>query len=134
MGKIKFFVIIVMVFVSQIIGHYAKASDNKDGENYSWKNKTIVVSKVAKHQNLPEILDEYAEKGYCIIGPLQVTNISSKYIYLYRRGRVDKDNVKILNENDKKGVQLYNGDWVYLLRKGERVILIKTRKKESKNE
>ena len=98
------------------------------------KIKTIVVSKVAKHQNLPEILDEYAEKGYCIIGPLQVTNISSKYIYLYRRGRVDKDNVKILNENDKKGVQLYNGDWVYLLRKGERVILIKTRKKESKNE
>ena len=88
----------------------------------------------SKVKSLPQILDEYAKKGYTITGPVEVTELGSDYIKLYRSGLIR--GIKELKVRDKKGKPaiLHKGDQVYVIRKGNRVIIIKLPLRKMENE
>ncbi len=87
-----------------------------------------------KAKTLVQILDQYAKRGYTVIGPVEITDVTRDYLIPFHMQKIKKTkHIKII---DKKGkhVKLRKGDIVYIIKKGKKVIIIKASFKINKNE
>ena len=90
-------------------------------------------TKKIKHKTLSEILEKYSQQGFSIVGPVQIENITHAYIKCYEFKKIRKKNVKIINKKGKP-VPLCKNDWVYVLEKEDKTIIIKIPKEKIKME
>ncbi len=75
-----------------------------------------------KAKKLTQILDQYAKKGYVIVGPVE---IDMREIKKTKR-------LEIINKEGKP-TNLRRGDRVYIIKKGEKTIIIKLPFKKMEN-
>ena len=101
-----------------------------------WNNilfaNQINIPKHNKKKPLIIILQEFTKKGFKIIGPVKVSKISKGEIILYRHGKFPRRKVKIINQYRMKE-SLKCGDKVYILKKNNKIILIKLPREVSNN-
>ncbi len=104
---------------------------NLFSENLSFKNKKWVE----KRPSLKEVLTYYSQKGYIILGPVEIIYVDANKIVIYRQFSVNLKKIStiIINEN-LKPTKLKKYDYIYFLKKGKKIIIIKTKRTRAKND
>ncbi|GEM_PF-5314756 len=83
-----------------------------------------------------KLLMEYEKKGFSIVGPIQVEKVNSDCVFLYQFKKIcrtEKTKLTIIDK-DGKCAKIRENDWVYVLKKGKEVVLIKIQKRKRKND
>jgi hypothetical protein len=82
---------------------------------------------------LHEIINNYKDEGYSIIGPLQVTKVPSRgVVCFYKHKPVKYHKVNVVNDEGQKA-NLDKYDRVYLIQKNRNIILIKLSAEDKSN-
>ncbi len=101
-----------------------------------WNSKLLAgpinTPKHNKKKPLIILLQEFKNRGFKIIGPVEVSKISKEEIILYKHGKYSKRKAKIINQYRIKE-NLKPGDKVYILKKNHHIILIKLSKEVANN-
>lgn len=77
-------------------------------------------------------LQGYRAEGYTVIGPVQYLDRTKGFISFYRQSPVAYTRLRVINAIGIP-TSIKRGDFVYLLSKKGRIILIRLKQKENKN-
>ena len=90
---------------------------------------------IQKRDILISTLDEYAAKGYNIIGPVDVVDLNDDFVSIFKIGSFELSKVQVKTFSKKGGLiqglvgtDLFVGRKVYVIRRGKEVIIICTPK------
>lgn len=91
--------------------------------------------RIPEQDGLPQIqnlLNDYKNNGYKVLGPLQYLGKTPEKVQLYRNASVPYEELNII---DKKGEQYFlrKNDFVYVLSKNSHVVLIHVDREGGKN-
>ncbi len=81
---------------------------------------------------LNNLLTEYQEQGYDVTGPVQFLEKTKKQIIFFRQAPVSFRRLSIISPDGRRAF-LKRYDYVYVLSKEEKVVLIYLEKKETDN-
>jgi hypothetical protein len=78
-------------------------------------------------------INEYREKGYTILGPVQYLGKTPSTIILYRHKPVSYERLHIINESGYLST-VKKKDFVHVLKKDNSVVIIRKERKEVRDE